>query len=66
MGLPRWLSGKESACQGGGVGSVPGLGLSSGEGNGNPFLYSCLRNHTDRGAWWATVHKVTKESHMTK
>ena len=37
------------------VGSVPGLGRSSGEGNGNPLQYSCLENPMDRGAWWATV-----------
>ena len=60
MGLPSWLSRKESACQGGGVGSVPGLGLSPGEGNGNPFQYSCLRNSMDSGALWATVHGVSQ------
>ena len=38
------------------VGSIPGLGRSPGEGNGNPLQYSCLENHMDRGAWWATVH----------
>ena len=37
-----------------------------GEGNGNPFQYSCLENPTDRGAWWATVHGVTKESDTTE
>ena len=42
------------------VGSIPGLGRSPGEGNGNPLQYSCLENHMDRGAWWATVHGVTK------
>ena len=42
------------------VGSIPGLGRSLGGGNGNPFLYSCLKNAMDRGAWWATVHGVTK------
>ena len=40
--------------------SIPGLGRSSGEGNGNPLQYSCLGNPMDRGAWWATVHGVTK------
>jgi len=49
----------------GNVGSVPKLGSSSGEGNGNPLQYSCLGNPTDRGAWWAAVHGVTKESDMT-
>ena len=41
-------------------GSVPGLGRSLGEGNGNPFQYSCLENSMDRGACWAKVHGVTK------
>ena len=52
--------GKESACNAGDLGSIPGLGRSSGEGNGNPLQYSCLENSTDRGACWATVHGVTK------
>ena len=38
----------------------PGLGRSPGEGNGNPLQYSCLENSMDGGAWWATVHGVTK------
>ena len=42
------------------VGSIPGLGRSPGEGNGNPLQYSCLENPMDRGAWWATVHGVAK------
>ena len=42
------------------MGSFPGLGRSSGVGNGNPLQYSCLENFTDRGAWWATVHVVIK------
>ena len=40
--------------------SIPGLGRSPGEGNGNPLQYSCLENSMDRGAWWATVHGVAK------
>ena len=43
-GLPRWLSGKESACSAGDPGSIPRLGRSPGEGNGNPLQYSCLEN----------------------
>ena len=39
-------------------GSIPGLGRSSGGGNGNPLQYSCLENSMDRGAWWAIVHRV--------
>ena len=42
------------------MGSIPGLGRSPGEGNGNPLQYSCLENPMDRGAWWATVHRVAK------
>ena len=52
--------GKESACNAGDLGSIPGSGRLAGEGNGNPFQYSCLENPTDRGAWWATVHGVAK------
>ena len=51
---------KASACNAGDLGSVPGLGRSPGEGNGNPLQYSCLENPMDRGAWWATLHGVTK------
>ena len=40
-------------------GLIPGLGRSPGEGNGNPFQYSCLENPMDREAWWATVRRVT-------
>ena len=52
--------GKESVCNAGDLDSVPGLGRSPGEGNGNSLQYSCLENPMDRGAWWATVHVVTK------
>ena len=51
---------KASACNAGDPGSIPGLGRSPGEGNGNPLQYSCLENPTDRGAWRATVHGVAK------
>ena len=62
-GLPWQLSGKESACNAGDLGSIPGLGRSPGEKNGDPFQYSCLENPIDRGAWRATVHRVSgKES----
>ena len=46
--------------------SVPGLGGSLGEGNGNPVQYSCLGNSMDREAWWATFHGVTKELLQTE
>ena len=55
-----WLSGKESACQAGDVGSTPGMGRSPGEGNGSPAQYSHLGNPKDRGAWWAIVHRFEK------
>ena len=42
------------------AGSIPGSGRSPGEENGNPLQYSCLENPMDRGAWWATVHRVAK------
>ena len=44
----------------GDVGSIPGSGRSPGEGDGNPLQYSCLGNLRDKGAWWATVHKIAK------
>ena len=47
-------------------GLISGLGRSPGEGNGNPLQNSCLENPMDRGAWWAIVHGVTKESDTTK
>ena len=65
MGLPFWLSGKESTCNAGDANSIPGSGGSPGEGNGNPLQYSCLGNPMDRGAWRATVHGVIKESDTT-
>ena len=60
MGFPHSSVGKESACNAGDLGSIPGLRRSSGEGNGNPLQYSCLENPMDRGAWQATVHGVTR------
>ena len=60
MGFPDGSASKDSACNAGDIGSVPGSRRSSGEGNDNPFQYSCLGNPTDRGAWWATVHRVAK------
>ena len=58
--FPGGSGGKESACNAGDPGSVPGLGKSSREGNDNLLQYSCQENSRDRGAWWATVHGVTK------
>ena len=65
LGLPQWPSGEESACNAGDMGSNPGLRTSPGGGNGNPLHYSCLENPMDRGAWWATVHRVAKETRFS-
>ena len=59
-GFPGGSDGKVSACNTGDLGSIPGLGRSSGKGNGNPLWYSCLENSMDGRAWWATVQGVTK------
>ena len=51
QGFPHSSVGKESTCNAGDLGSIPGLGRSPGEGNANPLQYSCLGNSMDRGAW---------------
>ena len=69
IGLPWWLSSKESACNSGGAGDVdltPGSGRSAGGDHGNPLQYSCLGNPMDRGAWWATVHGAAKSQTRLK
>ena len=58
--FPRGSDGKESACNAGDPGLIPGWGRSPGEGHGNPLQYSCLENPMNKGALWATVHVVTK------
>ena len=58
--FPGGSDGKASAYNAGDPGSIPSLGRSPGEGNGNPLQYSCLKNPMDRGAWWATVHGVAE------
>ena len=60
QGFPSGSDSKESACNVGDQGSIPGLGRFPGEGNGYPLQYSCVENSMDREAWWATVHGVTK------
>ena len=50
----------DNAGDGRDVGLIPGSGRVPGEGNDNPLLYACLENPMDSGAWWATVHRVTK------
>ena len=62
-GFPGGSVGKESICNAGDLRDmdlIPGSRRSPGGGHGNPFQYSCLENPMDRGAWWATVHRVTK------
>ena len=59
-GFPGGSEVKNLPANAGDSGSIPGSGKSPGEGNGDPLQYSCLENPLDRGAWWATVHGVTK------
>ena len=59
-GFPGSSHSKASACNAGDLGSIPESGRSPGEGNGNPFQYSCLENPMDGGTWQAVVHRVTK------
>ena len=65
MGLPWWLTGKESTTIAGDMGSIPGSGRSPRKRNGNPLQYSCLENPMDRGIWWAIVCRVAEESDKT-
>ena len=60
VGFPGVSDSKVSDHNVGDQVSIPGLGRSPGEGNGNPLQYPCLENFMDVGAWWATVHGVTK------
>ena len=60
VGFPGGSDSKESACNAADLGSIPDLGRSPEEGNGNPLQYSCLENSMDRGAWWASVYGVMK------
>ena len=66
LGFPGGSDDKESACNAGGPGSIPGLGRSPGEGDGNPLQYSSLGNSMDRGAWRGIVHGVASESDTTE
>ena len=65
LGFPGDSAVKNPPANAGDTSSIPGSGRSLGEGNGNPLQYSCLGNSMDRGAWRATVHRVTKELDMT-
>ena len=60
MGFPGGTVVKNLPANAGDAGSVPRLGRSPGVGNGNPLQYSCLEDSMNRGAWWATVHGVSK------
>ena len=60
LGFPGGSDDKEPACNERDLGSIARLGRSPGRGHGNPLQYSCPQNPMDRGAWWATVHGVTK------
>ena len=60
IGLPQWPSSIESTSEAGDAGLIPGSGRSLGGGNGNPLQYSYMKNPFDRGASWATVHRVAK------
>ena len=60
LGFPGGSDGKEATCNVEDLGSIPGLGTSSGEGNDYPLQYSCLENSMNRGAWRVTVHGVAK------
>ena len=66
LGLPWWLSSKESARSAGDLGLTPELGRSLGGEQHNPLQYSCLENSMDRGAWQATIHGVTKSQTWLK
>ena len=63
MGFPHSSVSKESACNAGNPGLIPGSGRSPGEGNGNLLQYLCLENPMERGAWQATVHGVARVGH---
>ena len=69
MSFPGGSVDKESTCNAGDaghVGSVPESGRSAGGGHGNPLQYHCLENPMDRGAWWVTVHRVSKSQTRLK
>ena len=60
LGFSGDSNSKETGCNAGDLGSIPGWGRSPGEGNGNPLQYYCLENSMDRGTWQATANRVAK------
>ena len=60
LGFPGGSDSKESTCNVGDLGSIPGLRRSPGGGHGNPLQYSFLENSMNRGAWWVTAHGIAK------
>ena len=66
MSFPGGSDGKESACSAGDLVSIPELGRSPGEGNGNLIQDSCQENPMDRGAWWATIYGVIESQTQLK
>ena len=62
-GFPSGSDGKDSACNAGDPGSIPGSGRSPGEGNSNPLQYSCLENSMDRGGWQASCKELQRVGH---
>jgi len=65
LGFPGGSVVKNPPANAGDVGLISGSGRSPGEGNGNPFQYSCLGKPTDRGTWQVTVNRVAEESDVT-
>ena len=63
VSFPCSSASKDSACSAGDLGLISGSEKSLGEGTGNPLQYSCLENPTDRGAWQATVHGISRVRH---
>ena len=66
LGFPSGSDGKESTCNAGDPGSIPGLGTSLGGEHGNPLQYVCLETPMDRGAWWAIVNRVAQSQILLK
>ena len=65
LGFPGGSDSKETSCNAGDLGSIPGSGRSPGERNGSLLQYSGLENSVDRGTWWATVHRVGRKKSDT-